>query len=133
MTRVKRNTGPAEDDDYLRRALRLAWSLPSADFYAPADMRTAKRIGGIVWLTAWLVIVLLLPIAPPKEHVGDAGWIFVAVPLLGTPEKVAANELLLFSYLALANLALLTWLGGADSPYPELFVLGVLYTCAVHP
>jgi diguanylate cyclase (GGDEF)-like protein len=143
MTRVRGNEGPAEADNYLRRALRLAWSLPAADFYATADLRTAKRIGGILWLVAWFVVVLLLPVAPPTEHVGDAGWVFVAVTLLGTlglvyrltrtPEKVTANELLVFSYLALANLALLVWLGGHAAPYQELFVLTVLYTSAVHP
>lgn len=143
MTRVKGNGGPAEADNYLGRALKLAWSLPPADFYATADMKTAKQIGGILWLTAWLVIVLLLPVAPPTEHAGDAGWVFVAVTLLATlalvyrltrtPGKVTANELLVFSYLALANLALLTWLGGSQAPYQELFVLGVVYTCAVHP
>jgi GGDEF domain-containing protein len=143
MTRVKGNRGPAEADNYLRRALRLAWSMPYADFYATADLRTAKRIGGILWLVAWFVVVLLLPVAPPTEHVGDAGWVFVAVTLLGTlglvyrltrtPEKVTADELLVLSYLALANLALLVWLGGRGAPYQELFVLTVLYTCAVHP
>jgi diguanylate cyclase (GGDEF)-like protein len=143
MTRVKGDAPPAEAETDLRRALRLAWSLPYADFYATADLKTAKRIGGILWLVAWVIVVLLLPVAPPTEHVGDVGWVFVAVTLLGTlglvyrltstPAKVTANELLVFSYLALANLALLTWLGGRDAPYQELFVIGVLYTCAVHP
>jgi diguanylate cyclase (GGDEF)-like protein len=121
----------------------VAWSLPSTDFYATADLATAKRIGGILWLIGWLVVVVLLPVAPPTEHVGDAGWAFVAVTLLGTlglvyrltrtPARVTADELLLSSYLALAYLALLVWLGGTDAPYQQLFLLSVIYTCAVHP
>src|SRR2546430_9143155 len=143
MTRVEGNAGPPANDHDLGRALKLAWSLPSADFYATADLATAKRIGGIVWLIGWVVAVVLLPVAPPTEHVGDVGWVFVAISLLGTlalvyrltrmPDRVTPNELLLSSYLALAYLALLVWLGGANAPYEQLFVLTVLYTCAVHP
>jgi diguanylate cyclase (GGDEF)-like protein len=143
MTRVEGNPGPPATDRDLGRALKLAWSLPSADFYATADLATAKRIGGLLWLIGWIFVVVLLPVAPPTEHVGDLGWVFVAVTLLGTlglvyrltrmPDLVTPNELLLSSYLALAYLALLVWLGGADAPYQQLFVLTVLYTCAVHP
>jgi diguanylate cyclase (GGDEF)-like protein len=143
MTRVRGSAGPPANDRDLGRALRLAWSLPSADFYATADLATAKRIGGLLWLIGWVFVVVLLPVAPPTEHVGDIGWVFVAVTLLGTlglvyrltrmPDLVTPNELLLSSYLALAYLALLVYLGGTDPPYQQLFVLTVLYTCAVHP
>jgi diguanylate cyclase (GGDEF)-like protein len=143
MTRVQGSAEPPANDRDLGRSLKIAWSLPSADFYATADLATAKRMGGIVWLIGWVVVVVLLPVAPPTEHVGDVGWVFVAVTLLGTlglvyrlvriPERVTPNELLLSSYLALAYLALLVWLGGRDAPYQQLFVLTVLYTCAVHP
>jgi len=70
MTWVKGDAPPAEAENDLRRALRLAWSLPYADFYATADLKTAKRMGGILWLVAWVIVVLLLPVAPPTEHVG---------------------------------------------------------------
>lgn len=143
MTRVEGNGEAPGTDRDLGQSLRLAWSLPSADFYATADLATAKRIGAIVWLIGWFVVVVLLPVAPPTEHVGDVGWVIVAASLLGTlglvyrmtrtPERVTPNELLLSSYLALANLALLVWLGGHNAPYEELFVLNVLYTAAVHP
>jgi diguanylate cyclase (GGDEF)-like protein len=143
MTRVETKRDPSGPDRYARRALRLAWSLPSADFYATTDLVTAKRMGGILWLISWLAVVVLLPVAPPTAHVGGIGWVFVALTLLGTlglvyrltrlPGRVTPNELLLSSYLALAYLALLVWLGGREAPYQELFVLSVLYTCAVHP
>jgi hypothetical protein len=126
MTRVQGSAEPPANDRDLGRSLKIAWSLPSADFYATADLATAKRMGGIVWLIGWVVVVVLLPVAPPTEHVGDVGWVFVAVTLLGTlglvyrlvrtPERVTPNELLLSSYLALAYLALLVWLGGRDAP-----------------
>src|SRR3954464_1412787 len=105
MTRVEGNEGPPGPDRDIGRALRLAWSLPSADFYATADLATAKRMGGILWLIGWLAVGGLLPIAPPTEHVGDVGWVFVGVTLLGTlglvyrltriPDRVTPNELLL--------------------------------------
>jgi diguanylate cyclase (GGDEF)-like protein len=143
MTRVKGNAVPPGTDRGLASALKVAWSLPSRDFYATGDLPTAKRIGGILWLIGWSVVVLLLPVAPPTEHVGDAGWVFVGVTLTGslglvyrltrTPERVTPNELLLSSYLALAYLALLVWLGGTNAPYEQLFALTVVYTAAVHP
>ena len=88
MTWVKGDATPAEAENDLRRALRLAWSLPYADFYATADLKTAKRMGGILWLVAWVIVVLLLPVAPPTEHVGDVGWVFVAVTLVATPDRI---------------------------------------------
>jgi diguanylate cyclase (GGDEF)-like protein len=143
MTRVEGSAGKSGTDRGLVGALKVAWSLPSKDFYATGDLPTAKRIGGILWLIAWFVLVLLLPVAPPTEHVGDVGWVFVGVTLTGslglvyrlmrTPERVTPNELLLSSYLALAYLALLVWLGGTNAPYQELFALSVVYTAAVHP
>src|SRR5205085_458380 len=105
-----------------RGALRLAWKLPPADHYATAaDLATAKRIGGILWLVGWLVVVVLLPVAPPTGHVGGWGWVFVALTLLATlglvyrlmitPGRVTPGELLLSSYLALVYLAVWMALG----------------------
>ena len=143
MTRVGGSQGTPGAGRDIGRALTLARRLSSADFYATADLATAKRIGGILWLIAWCFVVVVLPVAPPTEHVGDVGWVFVAAPLLATlaqvyrltrtPERVTPNELLLSSYLALVYLALLSWLGGSDAPYQQLFVLTAIYTCAVHP
>ena len=144
MTRVDHNAGPERPDRDFRGALRLAWKLPPADHYATAaDLATAKRIGGILWLVGWFIVVVLLPVAPPTGHVGGWGWVFVALTLLATlglvyrlmitPGRVTPGELLLSSYLALVYLAVLVWLGGVDSPYQELYVVTVLYTCAIHP
>ncbi len=54
MTRVEGTAAPPANDRDLGRALKLAWSLPSADFYATADLATAKRIGGLLWLIGWV-------------------------------------------------------------------------------
>jgi diguanylate cyclase (GGDEF)-like protein len=143
MTRVEADPATGRTERDLRGALRAARALSSAEFYGTADLVTAKRIGGIMWLIGWLIVVVLLPFAPPTQHLGNAGWVLVAGILLATlwlagrllrtPERVTPNELLLSSYLALAYLMLLVWLGGGDAPYEELYVLGVIYTCAVHP
>jgi diguanylate cyclase (GGDEF)-like protein len=122
----------------VRRALRIS----SADFYTEADMESAKRIGGVLWLIGAGAAVLLAVVAQPtRQPVGHAGWaIFAAciaacslsgVFLLRHGDKVSPNQLLFCSYSALVVISALTWLGG--SAYAELFLLSVLYTSATHP
>jgi diguanylate cyclase (GGDEF)-like protein len=133
----------ATDSSARRRAALRALLIPSSDIYDVADMATAKRLGGILWVVGWAITLVLLPFAPPIHHIGDVGWAVSAGALLGTlvlvrrmlitPERVMPNELLLSSYLALVMITLLEWLGGRGAPYQELFLLTVVYTAAVHP
>ena len=51
--------------------------------------------------------------------------------LLRWPERVTPNALLVMSYLAVASLALLVWVGG--HPYVPLFMIPILYVAAAHP
>src|SRR3954451_1652261 len=47
---------------------------------------------------------------------------------------VNPSEMLLYSFAAIAGIAILVWLsGGLDSPYAQLFVLSALFTCGAHP
>jgi diguanylate cyclase (GGDEF)-like protein len=126
------------------RATRLrGLFVDSGDFYALSDLTTAKRIGAFAWAVGFVIVLLLLPFATPTRHVGDAGWLLAGGALLASlvmgarllrwPAAVTPNELMLQSYVALAQIAMLQWLGGRHSPYVELFLITAVYTAAVHP
>lgn len=126
-----------------QRARMSAFSLPSEEFYAITDLDTAKRLGGALWLFGTLVALIVFPLAPPTRHVGDAGWaiaggatvlgLVAATVMLRTPERLTPNRLLALGYVAVAQVALLQWLGGEHSPYIGLLLISILYTAAVHP
>jgi diguanylate cyclase (GGDEF)-like protein len=110
-------------------------------FYELSDMDAVRRIGGVLWLFGAVIIAALLPMWPPTGRIGAGGWavgagivllcLGSAVLLLRWPEGVTPNALLSMSYLALAMLTLLVWVGG--HPYGPLFVIPVIYVAAVHP
>src|SRR2546430_11103532 len=85
MTRVEGNAGPPANDRDLGRALKLAWSLPSADFYATADLATAKRIGGVGGVFGRVGAGRLLALGPPPAHRRGVGGGLRGVLLGGTP------------------------------------------------
>jgi diguanylate cyclase (GGDEF)-like protein len=114
-----------------------------ADFYAVTDLDTARRMGAVLWIFAGAIAAVLLAVSPPTERIGAGGWavgagvvmlcLLSALPLLRRPEQVTPNALLAMSYGALALIMLLQWLGGEHSPWPELFIIPVIYVSAVHP
>jgi diguanylate cyclase (GGDEF)-like protein len=114
------------------------------DHYAGVDLGNASRFGGAVWIAGAALAALLLPFDPPDDALGDAGWVVAGAVIaaavaaglsmrrMGTSADV--DKMLAFSYGALAAVAAMVWLsGGKDSPYGQLFLLGVFYTSAVHP
>ena len=110
--------------------------------YAGADMETARRLGGVVWVLSAAILVGLLPFHPPTEAIGDAGWALtgavLALSVLGQRAVQRTRrthyELLLKSYTAVAAIAVVQWLaGGYGPPYYELFLFWAIYTAAVHP
>jgi diguanylate cyclase (GGDEF)-like protein len=112
----------------------------TAEFYATSDLATARRIGGILWAAGAVMVVAMLPLAPPDEALGWAiigavvvGCIVLALRLLRQPEDVSADELYGSSFLAPVAIAGLVWAGGAESPYDEIFLLSCVFTGAVHP
>lgn len=115
----------------------------SKESYELANLKIAKRVGGLAFAVGLLVVFILLPVDAPTHHVGEGGWLFagafivvsitVSVRLLRWAERVTPNELLVYSYLILTQIVMLQWLGGRDAAYMELFLIAALYTAAVHP
>src|SRR4051812_35177785 len=115
------------------------------DPYAGADLPRAARLAGALWILGAVLVAVLLPLAPPTKAVPDAtGWGVAAAIAPGAPPagargikaaaRVSANEGIATCYLAIASVATLEWLsGGRESPYPQLFLLSVLYTASPRP
>ena len=129
-------TDTASRIEALRRMPRDA-----ASFYEISDMDMVRRFGGVLWIFGAFVTAVLLPLWPPTERIGGGGWavgagivllsVASAVVLLRWPERVSPNALLVMTYLAVATLALLVWVGG--QPYVPLFMIPILYVAAAHP
>jgi diguanylate cyclase (GGDEF)-like protein len=122
--------------------LGAAWN--AEDPYAGADLANAGRIVAAMWMLSALLSLCFFPLDPPTEPLGAAGWgiagvlvaasVYGALHLLRRDPPLSFNELLLLSYLGLAQVALLVWLaGGAQSAYEALFVLWMGTATGIHP
>lgn len=113
------------------------------DPYAGADLANARRLGALLLVMDAVLCLALFAVDPLDDELGGAGWavgiLGVLLLLLGASRLIASrrvgfNELLAFSYLLVAQLALFEWLaGGHSSTYPNLYLLPVLFTAGVHP
>lgn len=119
----------------------------SAELFPIADLRTAKRVGGIFWLWGAAVALILLPLAPPDQSsLGEAGWVLAAAIIIvaaayGVRLLRAANpasgvtveprEVLAFDYVAIVFIAGLTLLSGDHAPYEELLLIAAIYTAGM--
>jgi diguanylate cyclase (GGDEF)-like protein len=115
---------------------------PSDDPYAGGDLGNACRLGFVLWVIATLFTWVLLPISPPDEAIGGAGWavafLTTGLGLVGAREmkreRLSWDAMLVTSYVAIAQIAVMTWLaGGNGTPYAELYLLAALYAGALHP
>ena len=138
MTAEQRNDIRQE----LMKGLNEAWR--QDDPYAGADRANAGRIVAALWLLSAILSLCFLPLDPPTEAIGSAGWIVAGVliaasvvgarHLLRRDPPLDFNELLGLSYLGLAQVAILTWLGGgAGSAYETLYLLWVGSGMGIHP
>ena len=113
------------------------------DPYAGVDLANATRFGGALWFLGAIYTALLLPFVHPDE-IGSGGWVIAGAVIVGAVvigwrmlhvgANVNVDELLLYSFGAIASIAVLVWLsGGIGSPYGQIFILSAGYTAAVHP
>ncbi len=114
------------------------------DPYAGADMANARRLGAFVWLLTAAACAAVMPLAPPTDVLGAAGWAVAGAVLAGFCLIAVAfrrgegwitwNLMYVVSYLSLAMIVLLDWLAGGDQPPYEVFlVIPVIYSAAIHP
>ena len=78
---------PVTARDGMKGQYEYSWrellTVRSEDLFPIADLRTARRVGGIFWLWGAAVALLLLPLAPPDDSaLGDAGWPIAAAIIL---------------------------------------------------
>jgi anti-sigma regulatory factor (Ser/Thr protein kinase)/putative methionine-R-sulfoxide reductase with GAF domain len=140
---------PDEPSMVAERPPRTRWNLLRAslarrdDPYAGADVAVARRVVPLLVLLNAVLTAAFLPMAPPDEAIGGAGWAvagaivlaqLVAVRRLVHPVRGASfNELLAIAYAGVAGVALLEWLAGGHSPYMMLYLLWVGAGVGVHP
>jgi diguanylate cyclase (GGDEF)-like protein len=121
--------------------LRAAFAY-DGDPYAGGDLETARRLGALIWVIGGGIAALLLPLSPPDQAIGEAGWAvtaFVFLPALAyarhmVRHAIGWDALLATSYFGAAQVALMQWLaGGYGVPYAELYLIVALYAGALHP
>src|SRR4051812_47724202 len=113
------------------------------DPYAGADAASARRLVPLLVLLDTLLTVAFLPMAPPDEAIGGAGWapaaaivlaqLVVVRRLVRQDHEASFNELLAVAYAGVAGVAVLEWLAGGHSPYMMLYLLWVGAGVGVHP
>ena len=52
---------------------------------------------------------------------------------LAASKTVSFDELLVISYLMVAQIALFEWLAGGDTPYGNLYLIPLVFTAGIHP
>ncbi|HEY2600410.1 MAG TPA: SpoIIE family protein phosphatase [Thermoleophilaceae bacterium] len=108
--------------------------------YQGADIETARKLVGMLWGLSAALAAAFLALAPPDVSLGPAGWpaaiLIVALSAAGARwvfvGKLGFGELLMVSYLGLAQTASLQWLAGGASPYRALFLLWLGSGVGVH-
>jgi diguanylate cyclase (GGDEF)-like protein len=129
------DTGPA--------GIRMLFARRS-DPYAGADLASARRMTGLIWILGTIVALGLLPLSPTFDGFGLLEWTAIGVMTLCAlaacrwlvdPRRNMSFDLLLgLSYVSMAFLVLAQWLtGGAESPLRELYLLSLLGGVCVQP
>jgi anti-sigma regulatory factor (Ser/Thr protein kinase) len=108
--------------------------------YRGADIETARKLVGMLWGLSAALAAAFLVLAPPDVSLGDAGWpaaiLIVSLSAAGArwvfDSELGFGELLMVSYLGLAQTASLQWLAGGAAPYRALFLLWLGSGVGVH-
>jgi diguanylate cyclase (GGDEF)-like protein len=126
----------------LTRAIR-GYFARRDDPYAGGDLGNAQRIGAVIWGLLVALALLLVPLNPPTDVVGVAGWAVGAALVLAGIAVVLSmrsgrlnswNSLLVISYATAVAIGVMQWLsGGQTAPYRGLLLLPVLFVAAIQP
>ncbi len=122
---------------------RLKRLLSRKESYSPEDLPTALRIGSRLWAMGTAIAVLLLPLSPPDEAIGSAGWIVTSVLVVAGIGAWFAyrsptlpwtfGRLYASSFLTIVAIGLMQWLaGGVGAPYFSLLLLSVAFIASIY-
>src|ERR671937_1417849 len=108
--------------------------------YQGADIETARKLAGMLWGLSAALAAAFLVLAPPDVSLDQPGWpaaiLIIALSGVGArwvfSSELGFGELLMISYLGLAQTALLQWLAGGAAPYRALFLLWLGSGVGVH-
>ena len=118
----------------LVREMLQAMFARSDEPYRGADLNASRRIVAAMIGFCALLSLAFLPLDPPTEAIGGAGWVVagatLAAGLAGVREllrrEAGFDALLAASYLTAAEVAILVWLaGGVSADYEDLYVLAI--------
>ena len=112
---------------------RLTRLLSQNEAYSPEDLPTALRIGSTLWAMGMAIAILLLPLSPPDEAIGGAGWIVTAGARRGRGRRLVRlplprvpwtfNRLYVSSFVAVVAIGVMQWLaGGNGAPYCDMLL-----------
>ncbi|MDX6582656.1 MAG: hypothetical protein QOI10_1840 [Solirubrobacterales bacterium] len=112
--------------------------------YEGADLVNAGRLGGVACSLSALLALIFLPLDPPTDAIGDAGWVpaiaiiaagFVAGRRVrGRIPPVSFNGMLAVCYAGLIAVGVLEWLaGGLEATYRNLILLWIVMAMGIHP
>jgi diguanylate cyclase (GGDEF)-like protein len=120
-----------------------AYFARSEDPYAGGDLGNARRIGTVIWSLLVALAILLVPLNPPTDEIGAAGWAVTAglvvagiVTIYGmrTGRLDSWGALLFVSCVTVVGIGVAQWLsGGQTAPYRGLLLLPVLFVAATQP
>ena len=115
------------------------------DPYAGADLVTARKLGGVLWMVSSVFALCLVALSPPTHSaIGGYGWLLggaifagglaTGYALLKRGLRTTNEQLYAISFCALALTAAMEYLaGGRDTPWHSFYLLCVLFTAAIHP
>lgn len=107
-----------------------------------SNMEVARSMSGLFWLIGGALTALLLPLAPPTDALGVAGWAPAIAGVLiclwvgnrHFAPDVSLQRIYLAGYAGVLLIAALEWIaGGRSTPYHYLYLLPILFAAAAQP
>ena len=114
---------------------------PRRDPYEGADLDTSRRVTAALLGLSTLLAIALLPLEPPDEELGWAGWALAGAVLAagaaGTVmllrRRPGFRDLLAVAYAGVAGVGALQWIAEGAAPVYSHLLLFWLGAGAVHP